>query len=203
MKEDLIKKIIETEWKQFDAVQNQGGRASCQDDHVTFEIMRKSQFLVWPDEALESYYDDICKAEENHWNLITEKYARMMERTDPEQYATLKDKLPQLSEARLKDQDEIVEIEVQWMENFAFHYPLMAGNSRSIRKDTDSRYNTSYETYLLGELCTYSDKTFKLYQQFILEKKEKNENIVWTINENTAKLYGYKSLKDAEDTLSR
>ena len=47
MKEDLIEKIIAEEWKQFDQVNNEGGRASCQDNWPTFHIMRKSQFDNW------------------------------------------------------------------------------------------------------------------------------------------------------------
>lgn len=36
----VIEKIIELEWNQFQAVHNEGGRASCQDDRETFDIMR-------------------------------------------------------------------------------------------------------------------------------------------------------------------
>ena len=53
-KEMEIEAIIRLEWKQFQGVHNEGGRASCQDDPKTFEIMRKSQFLTWDLEALES-----------------------------------------------------------------------------------------------------------------------------------------------------
>ncbi|MCB6367326.1 DUF4125 family protein, partial [Intestinibacillus massiliensis] len=41
-KDDLINSIIEAEWKMFDQVQNQGGRAGCQDDEWTFYAMRYS-----------------------------------------------------------------------------------------------------------------------------------------------------------------
>jgi len=83
---DIIEKIVELEWKQFDKVKNEGGRASCQDDYKTFSIMRKSQYLTWPDELLESFYNDLLVAENKGWNLIMEKYARMMESTMPEKY---------------------------------------------------------------------------------------------------------------------
>ena len=45
--EELIEKIVMLEWKAFDKVENQGGRASCQDDWSTFSIMRKSQYMLW------------------------------------------------------------------------------------------------------------------------------------------------------------
>ena len=60
----LIDKIVELEWKQFDGVKNEGGRASCQNDFETFSIMRKSQYLTWTKELLSSYYNDLLLAEQ-------------------------------------------------------------------------------------------------------------------------------------------
>ena len=99
-REALIDEVIEREWEQFQYVQNEGGRASCQDDHETFVIMRKSQFMNWTQELLESYRQDLIEAEAAHWNLLTEKYARMMESTAPERYAELADILPKRSKGR-------------------------------------------------------------------------------------------------------
>lgn len=85
-KNQLIKEIVEMEWQQFQNVHNEGGRASCQDDKETFEIMRNSQFLVWNEEVLKSYLADLQDAWADGWNLLTEKYARMMESTAPKEY---------------------------------------------------------------------------------------------------------------------
>ena len=87
-REALIDEVIKREWKQFQYVQNEGGRASCQDDHETFVIMRKSQFMNWTQELLESYRQDLIEAEAAHWNLLTEKYARMMESTGIGRYSS-------------------------------------------------------------------------------------------------------------------
>ncbi len=198
MKEDLIERIIAEEWKQFDQVNNEGGRASCQDNWPTFHIMRKSQFDNWNEEMLESYYRDVTKASDEGWNLLTEKYARMMESTDPDGYAALADRLPKRSLKRLKEQDEIVEIQVRWMEALAGKYPKVAGRARSIRKESDSRYNTSYETYLRGELGTYSDETFNLYREYILDLQKKGDNLALDVIAKSANMYGYKDLDDAE-----
>ena len=73
-KMELIDEIIAMEWWQFQAVENEGGRASCQDDLETFTIMRKSQFLAWDTDVIESYHRDISAAREACRNLITEKY---------------------------------------------------------------------------------------------------------------------------------
>ena len=201
MKEELIEKIIALEWKQFDRVNNEGGRASCQDNWPTFHIMRKSQFDNWNEEMLESYYKDVTKAEEEGWNLLTEKYARMMESTDPEGYARLKDQLPARTPERLKSQDQVVEIQVSWMEALAEKYPKVAGNARSIRSSSDSRYSTSYETYLRGELSTYSDETFSLYRDYILDLQSKGENLAMDVIAKSANMYGYKDLTDAEKNI--
>ena len=79
-------------------MQNVGGRASCQNNWPFFYVMRKSQYMTWTDEMLEC----ICNLwEENKakgWNMITEKYGRMMEHTSPEEYEKIKDNFLKKSE---------------------------------------------------------------------------------------------------------
>ena len=198
---DLVERIVELEWKQFDKVKNEGGRASCQDDFTTFSIMRKSQYLTWTDELLESFCNDLLVAENKGWNLIMEKYARMMESTTPEKYEELKKELPVISEERIAIQEEIIKIQVNWMEEFAAKYPKMAGNARSIHTEEDTHYNTSYETYLRGELGTYSENTFILYGRFITGLLKENRNLAYETMTNTAKLYGYESVEEAESRI--
>lgn len=198
---DLVEKIVNLEWKQFDKVKNEGGRADCQDNFGTFSIMRKSQYMAWTDELLESFCNDLLAAESKGWNLITEKYARMMKSTCPDRYAELENDLPVISEERKAIQEEIIKIQVAWMEEFADKYPKMAGNARSIRTSDDTAYNTSYETYLRGEISTYSENTFVLYGRFIVELLQANRNLAYEIMGNTAKLYGYESVEDAESKI--
>lgn len=197
----LVEEVVLLEWNQFDKVKNEGGRADCQDDWDTFSIMRRSQYLTWPIELLTSYRNDLVKANIKGWNLIMEKYARMMESTSPERYAELKDTLPVLNEGRIDIQEEIIKNQVEWMEEFASKYPKMAGNARSIHTSEDNEFNTSYETYLRGELGTYSEETFILYGRFIIDLKKKDKNLAYMIMENTAKSYGYKDVEDAESKL--
>lgn len=200
-KKSLVDQIVKLEWQQFDKVKNEGGRADCQDNFGTFSIMRKSQYLTWEDPLLRSYLSDLKTAERDRWNLITEKYARMMKSTAPEKYAELEKQLPVRSLEREQIAEEIIKIQVAWMEAFAEEYPKMAGNARSIHTYEDSAFNTSYETYLRGELGTYSEETFILYGRFITELLQKGMNLAYETMKQTALLYGYKSLEDAERRL--
>lgn len=200
-RDEKIAQIIEEEWKQFDKVKNEGGRADCQDDWNTFSIMRKSQYMTWPNELLESYLSDLKDAKSCGWNLIMEKYARMMKSTAPERYAELEPELPKRSEEREAIAEEIIRIQVDWMESFAAEFPKMAGNARSIHTSEDSAYNTSYETYLRGEIGTYSERTFVLYGRFVTELAQSGGNLAYRIMDNTARLYGYADVKDAEKRL--
>ena len=200
-REEKIAEIVEAEWKQFDKVNNEGGRADCQDDWNTFSIMRKSQYMTWTNELLESYLADLNDAKARGWNLIMEKYARMMQSTAPEKYAELEEQLPKRSAERTAIAEEIIRIQVDWMEAFAKEYPKMAANARSIHTSEDSAYNTSYETYLRGEIGTYSEQTFVLYGRFVTELAAKGGNLAYEIMDNTARLYGYADVKDAEKRL--
>ena len=56
----------------------------------------------------------------------------------------------------------------------------------------------SSQTYLRGELCTYSEKTMLLYASFIIGLLKTGRNLAIETMENTAKLYGYASIEDAE-----
>ena len=196
---DMIDKVIAEEWSQFDKVENEGGRADCQDDYETFRIMRKAQYMTWSKEMLESFYADLIAAKNSGWNLIMEKYARMMQSTNPLGYARLEKDLPVINEDRIRIQVEIIKIQVGWMEDFAKLYPKLAGNMRTIRTSSDTSFNTSYETYLRGELCTYSEKTMLLYASFIIGLLKAGRNLAIETMGNTAKMYGFESLKEAEE----
>ena len=92
-KEELIDQLILLEWKAFDKVENEGGRADCQNNFLTFQVMRRSQYLTWTEELLSSFIQDFLEANERGWNLITEKYGRMMESTAPEEFESVRQTL--------------------------------------------------------------------------------------------------------------
>lgn len=201
-KEQKIELIVALEWKEFDRVQNEGGRADCQDDWDTFSIMRKSQYLTWTEDMLDEYLWHFNQCMKSGRNLITEKYGRMMESTVPWEYENIKDKFPVLTEERRRIMEAVIKIQVDWMVEFAGEFPNMAGNARSIHTSEDRVFNTSYETYLRGELGTYSDELMEMYGRFIADLARKGKNLARLTMENTAKLYGYDSLESAEKSLS-
>lgn len=200
-KDSLVDKIVKLEWEAFDKVINEGGRASCQDDFTTFSIMRKSQYKTWNVEMLVSYIRDFENANERGWNLITEKYGRMEKSTAPEKYEAIKDSFPAISERKEQIIEAIVGIQVKMMEDFAADFPKAACQARSIHTYEDNPFNTSYETYLRGEISTYSDATLDLYGRFVAQCAANGVNIARQTIENSALAYGFDSVEELESKL--
>lgn len=196
-----IDEIVKEEWQQFQHVNNEGGRADCQDNWQEFNLNRKSQFMSWTDEILESYYKDLMRAKAEGRNLIFEKYAFMMKETAPGQYEKLKDYLPKLSEKKKKLIEEIVEIQSDWAEDFARRYPAYAGNGRPVHASETASYLTSVETYLRGELCSYGEETVELYAEYVKECAKNGKNLTDVVRGNIARLHGYESVEDVEKKL--
>lgn len=201
--ETLVDKITSIEFEAFDKVQNVGGRASCQNDRYTFAIMRKSQYLTWNHMMLLQYFYDFSREYAQGHNLIEEKYGRMMESTAPAEYEAMKEYFPILSPEKQAIIQQIVQMQVAWMEEFAEQYPALADRARSIRSTEDHLYNTSYETYLRGEISTYSDKMLELYGRYVVEYARAGRNPAYEIMRHTAGLYGYEGLDAAEAGLKR
>lgn len=201
--EELSEEIARKEFEAFDVVKNEGGRASCQDDWFTFSIMRKSQYLTWDHIMLLQYLYDFCREMERGHNLIEEKYGRMMESTAPEKYEEMKERFPEITPEKKSIIENIVKMQVNWMEEFAKEYPYLAGNARSIHTYEDNGWNTSYETYLRGEISTYSDKMLELYGRYIVVHAASGQNLAREIMEHSVHLYGYESLEEAEAGLRR
>lgn len=197
-KQELVKAIVKAEWEMFQNTSNEGGRAGCQNNFPTFNIMRSSQFMAWNEELLSSYYDDLLAGRAQGRNLITEKYGRMMESTAPEQYLEIKDNFPELSKERKQIAEQIIGIQVGWLEEFREKYPRLSEQIRYIHTYEDTPYDTSAETYLRGELATYSEGTFILYGKYVLSLSGEGKNLNMMIMENTVRLYGYENLEDAE-----
>ena len=199
---NLSKLIARMEFEAFDKVQNEGGRASCQDNWPTFKVMRMSQYLTWNKDMLLQYIYDFKIALSKGRNMIEEKYARMMQSTAPQEYAKFEAILPSISEEKRAIMEEIIRMQVEWMENFALRYPNLAKNARYIHTSEDDAFNTSYETYLRGELGTYSDRMLELYGRYIVEFATSNRNVAEEVIKNTVQFYGYTSFEEANEKLN-
>lgn len=196
-----MEQIIALEWKMFDRVHNPGGRAACQNDPKRFASMRASQFAAWSPELRDCYWQDLQQAAAQGRNVMQEKYAYMMARTCPAEYAAIQAYLPPLAPEKQPMIDRLCEIHVQSMERLAARYPRVIGRGRPIRRQADSPQVTSSETYLWGELQTYSQKMLDLLTAYAAQLARAGQNLDEIILQNTVVYYGYASLEDAENAL--
>ena len=199
----VIEEIVAEEWRQFQQVKNEGGRASCQDDREEFHRQRESQFLAWDDALRDSYYRDLREAAASGRNLLTEKYAYMMRETAPRRFAAMERLLPPLSPEKLALVEEIVAAHLAWAEEFAAEFPLYAATGRPLKAADAFPGQTSIETYLRGELSTYSTGTLKLYADYIDRCRREGVNLAREIRDNIARALGLAGSAEAEAMLSR
>lgn len=198
-KKRIIDDIIAIEWPMFSGVNNAGGKASCQMDPGTFRIMRTSQYLTWSQPLLESWLADLVGARDEGRNLMSEKYARMMERTFPEEYANLADHLPKLSPEMVKKVDEIVAIHLGWKEELNSRFPNLSDRGRPLRSSQDQPYSIpSLETYMRAELQTLSPKSVDIYYADTLKRLKENRSEAEENLLNQVRQYGFDDLESAD-----
>lgn len=194
-KNEIIEKILEKEWEYFSNLNNIGGRAICQDNKEEFIIMRKSQWLTFNIETLLSYWKDLNSAQ----NPVFKKYARMMKYTMEGEYKKIEYILEEISLEKKDLVNKIMLIYMKWEEEFFSSYPVYASMGRALYSYQDTPEETSIETYLKGELYSYSEKTLYSYLNFIIEMYEKNNNLAIENMNNIAKLQGFKNCQEVEE----
>lgn len=196
---DLVEEVIRREWDQFQRTENEGGRASCQGNWPMFHQMRASQFMTWPEDLLRSYLDDLDEANRVGRNLVTEKYARMMASTAPDEYRErIEPFIPRLSDERIARQERVITVQVAWARDFRGHYPRLGAAMRVLTTAEDTPEDTSFETYLRGELGTYSDRTIALYEAMVEDLQAAGRNLTEQTVANTVRLGGFADLEEAE-----
>ena len=200
-KESFIRQILKREWDFFQNVHHTEGRADCQDNPQEFEIMRRSQWETLPDEILESYLEDLILAKHRGENIVQDKYARMMKYSSPKEYEIIKEYLPEISKEKEELVQKIVEIYLRWEEEIIQKYPKVTSKGRPLYSKYDTPNYTSIETYLKGELSSYSVKTLKLYYEYIQSCVTNNVNLAENNLENIVHETGYSSIEEAEKSL--
>ena len=194
-KEKIIEKILEKEWKYFSNLNNIGGRADCQDNREDFIIMRKSQWETFNEETLLSYLEDLNSKN----NPLFQKYAQMMKYNSPEEYEKIKDILEKASEEKTDLVNKIMFIYMEWEKEFFERYPIFSSMGRPLYSSEDDNIETSIETYLRGELLSYSEKTLKLYLNYVIDNKEKNINLAIKNMDNLARMQGFNDSDEVEE----
>lgn len=198
----LLNDIIGAEWNMFQNTQNNGGRASCQDDFDTFYAMRYGQFSAWSEEAALSYQEDLRRAEADGRNLVAEKYLRMMEGVYPEEYRRQAHLLPPVGPEKAALAAEINAAMVTQTEALRARYPRVSGHGRPLRSAEDAPGDFSVETYQRGELLTYSEKTLRALKLWLDTLWAEGFSLAERILANSVRYYGYDSLPQAEEALS-
>lgn len=179
---NALEKIIELELEMFLAVPADG-TYSCQEDPEGFRLHRRAQFSIWSEDTLQSYLDDLCRAKRKAINLMTIKYARMDNLLPAENLN------PQI--------EEIITIQRRWQTEMIQRYPYLMAGARHLSEADGSAYHTSFETYLRGELETYSDRTLALLYRDVIKYTEAGINGSEKIYAYLVKQLGYDSIEAA------
>ena len=193
----LIDQIISAEWDMFEATKNRGGKADCQEDPVTFRIMRDAQFEAWSEEVLSSYQQDLAQAAHEGRNPLSEKYGYMMRWTHPKEFEEIKEYLPPVSEEKHRLIIDILQIQMGQTAEFMKAYPFLANSGRPVYQ-IDGNATTSIEVYGYGEMATYSMRTLNLFKNHLIELENEGKSYQQMVVENTTRAYGYASLEEAE-----
>ena len=122
-----------------------------------------------------------------------------MKYNSPEEYEKIKDILEKPTKIKINLVNEIMSIYMEWEKEFFEKYPIFSSMGRPLYSSEDNDIETSIETYLRGELLSYSEKTLKLYLDYIIVNKEKNMNLAIKNMDNLAKMQGFNDSDDVEE----
>ncbi len=187
-REKLIRQIVESELRMFLTVPADGVY-SCRQQPDNFRLHRRVQFAIWSDDTLSSYLNDLEQAEKEKRNLLTMKYARMDDLLPRENFNPLI--------------DTIADIQYQWQQEMFSTYPHLMAGARPLSEVDDSELKTSFETYLKGELETYSNNTLSLLHRDLRNLARKGMNGSKIVYDCLIREMGYNSLEEVEEAQKR
>jgi len=201
-KEELIQQVIDIEWEMFHSV-NGDDRTSCQNDHGTFNIMRRGQYEAWSENTVACYLEDISRAREAGRNLAREKYIWMMKSTDPAGFDKFKGELPELSAEKEELVAKLWERLLVQTERMREKYPFLALGGRVTQASEECGGWPSVETYQTSEWKTYSEKTLRSLTADFDEKEAQGIDMAFEIQKNTVLGLGYPSMDKAEEVMGK
>lgn len=203
MDKTVLQAVLDLEWDMFSTVNGPDKQVDCQQDRATFDIMRRAQAEVWTQPLLESWEADLRAAKAAGRNLMMEKYAHIMQYTEPSTYEEIRGVLPMPSDRAKELAHAIAAQYTLWAERERERYPMVSLAGRPISSDEDMYTIPSSESYMRGELYTYSEHTLELYWTYLQECVCMQRNLHHEIMTNTVKAYGYASLEDAEEEMKK
>jgi len=184
----IIEQILELELDMFLTVPTDH-RYTCQEDPESFRVHRRAQFAAWSTPTLESYYMDLLRSKKEKRNLVAVKYARMDDLLPCENFSPLI--------------ATIVDLALEGQKRFVDDYPCLMRGGRPVCKEDNAPGLTSFETYLLGELETYSETTLELLYGDMLKLQKSGTNLSEVTYGNLARQWGFESLKVLEEALQK
>ena len=187
-KAHIIEAIVDLELEMFLSVPSDR-ESPCQHHPDGFKFHRRMQFSVWSQATLACYHQDLIYARKNGENLITVKYARM------QGLLPCRNANPRI--------DKIVRIQMQWQEEMTRRFPAIMHRARPLTKSSDDDGTTSFETYLRGELETYSDATLASLYEDMSAMQAKGINAAERLYRLQAQHSGFNSLEEAEAKMNK
>lgn len=182
----LTKSILALEWEMFQTVPT-NQRYHCQEDREGFNLHRLAQFAAWSVPTLDSYLQDLREAKAAGRNLLAIKYARMEDLLPCENFS------PRI--------DTIVSLAMEGQEEFAARHPNLMRGGRPLNKSEDGSDQTSFATYLRGELETYSETTLGLLLGDMLGLQTSGTSLSEVIYSCLAEQVGFDSIDALEKSL--
>lgn len=192
--------IVDIEWMMFAGVHGGDERAFTDQDRLSFAIMRTSQFFSWEPFVAESYLNDLHTALRTNRNLFLEKYYFMIEKSDPEAFVKAQPFMTMPDETSLDLVSMITDQYREWENGIIEKYPTIAKVALPMDNITEGE-DTSFAHYLSCELKTYSKKTLTMFYSSLVAFPEKNR--YQASLEYLMRAYGFSSLDEAEESLSR
>lgn len=187
-KREITEQILEVELAMFISVPT-AHRYSCQEDPESFKLHRRAQFAAWSIPTLESYLMDLLRARDTDCNLVALKYALMDDLVPRENFS------PCIN--------LIIDLALTGQRRFVADFPCLMRGGRPLSKEEDVPGLTSFETYLRGELETYSESTLELLYGDMLALQASGTSLSEATYRNLAAHLGFDSLESLEETLRK